>query len=428
MEIEKTFSRLLDLGNEWKIAGASFEEEARMFLIRVEETEALWAGESLRQGGSVTCYDHVEPLRWRHLNVFNCECVIECRLPRGKRVDGAVYRVTPPWEGKNKHFTKEFEAFALTLMREMPVSRAGEILGEWDMRLWKMLHRHVEAGRSQVSMAKVRSVGVDEMNRRKGHHYATVFADMEERKVLFATPGKDAETWKEFGKDLEAHGGNAEKVEEVSMDMSKAYIKGAGEQCPQASIVFDKFHVVAHANDGVNQVRKLELKQGPPENRKQVEGTIWLFRKNPENWNDTDWERYDRIDLESLRTGQAYSMRMALQDIYQKAPGKSAARRRFKSWITWVRKASSRAKDGLLMPMRRVADMVESHLDGIVAHWERKTTNAYMEGLNSVFSAVKRKARGYRTEFYMINMLYFVASKLPIPMATYGGQPLRIAH
>jgi hypothetical protein len=45
--------------------------------------------------------------------------------------------VSPPWEGRGKHFTKEFEAFALTLMREMPVKKAGEILGETDQRLWR---------------------------------------------------------------------------------------------------------------------------------------------------------------------------------------------------------------------------------------------------------------------------------------------------
>ncbi|MEI8191930.1 MAG: ISL3 family transposase [candidate division NC10 bacterium] len=428
MEIEKTFSRLLELGEEWRMVGVHFEEAQRMFLLKVEETSGLWPAESLRAGGPVNCYDHVEPMRWRHLNVFNCECVIECRLPRGERADGTVYRVTPPWEGKNKHFTKEFEAFALALMREMPVNRAGEILGERDGRMWSMVHRHVEAARATVSMAEVRAVGVDEMSRRKGHHYVSVFADMEERKVLFATEGKDAETWKSFREDLEVHGGKAASIEEVSMDMSPAYIKGAGEQCPQASVVFDKFHVVFNANEAVNRVRKLERKKGTDQNRQQLEGTLWLFRKNPENWNDHDWERYDRIDLESLRTGQAYSMRLTLQNIYEKATSKIAARRRFKIWITWIRKAASRAKDGLLMPMCRLADMVERHLDGIVAYWDRRTTNAYMEALSSVFSAVKRKARGYRTSFYLINMLYFVAGKLPIPMASYSAQPLQVSH
>ena len=291
-----------------------------------------------------------------------------------------------------------------------------------------MVHRHVEAARATVSMADVRAVGVDEMSRRKGHHYVSVFADMEKRKVLFATEGKDAETWQGFREDLEVHGGKAASIEEVSMDMSPAYIKGVREQCPQASVVFDKFHVVFNANEAVNRVRKLERKKGTDQNRQQLEGTLWLFRKNPENWNDHDWERYDRIDLESLRTGQAYSMRLTLQNIYEKATSKIAARRRFKIWITWIRKAASRAKDGLLMPMCRLADMVERHLDGIVAYWDRRTTNAYMEALSSVFSAVKRKARGYRTSFYLINMLYFVAGKLPIPMASYSAQPLQVSH
>jgi len=428
MEIEEMFARLLDLGEEWRMVGVSFEEASKMFTMKVEETEKLWEGESLRQGSPVRCYDHVEPRKWRHLNVFGCECVIECRLPRGEKVDGTVYRVTPPWEGRNKHFTKEFEAFALALMREMPVSRAGEILGEWDKRMWTMLHGHVEAARAEISMVDVQAIGVDEMSRAKGHHYVTVFADMERHKVLFATPGKDSSTWNAWAVDLEDHGGKKSQIEEVSMDMSPAYIKGAREQCPGASVVFDKFHVVFNANQAVNKVRKLERKKGSAQQRDQVDGTMWLFRKNPENWNDKDWESYDRIDLENLRTGQAYSMRLSLQNIYEKAPGKIAARRRFKEWITWVRKAASRAKDGLLMPMHRLTDMIENHLDGIVAHWERKTTNAYLEALNSVFSAVKRKARGYRTAFYLINMLYFVAGKLPIPMANYNGQPINVTH
>ena len=54
-------------------------------------------------------------------------------------------------------------------------------------------------------------------------------------------------------------------------------------------------------------------------------------------------------------------------------------------------------------------------MEGILAHWTRGLTTAFMEGLNSLFSAVKRKARGYRTVEYMTAMLYFVAGKLTLP-------------
>jgi transposase len=59
--------------------------------------------------------------------------------------------------------------------------------------------------------------------------------------------------------------------------------------------------------------------------------------------------------------------------------------------------------------------MVERHLEGILAHWREGLTTAFMEGLNSLFSATKRRARGYRNPVYMIAMLYFVAGKLAIP-------------
>ena len=65
--------------------------------------------------------------------------------------------------------------------------------------------------------------------------------------------------------------------------------------------------------------------------------------------------------------------------------------------------------------MVKVARMVEDHLAGIVAHWKWGLTNAFLEGLNSVFSATKRKARGYRSTTHFITMLYFIAGKLRLP-------------
>jgi transposase len=62
-----------------------------------------------------------------------------------------------------------------------------------------------------------------------------------------------------------------------------------------------------------------------------------------------------------------------------------------------------------------MADLMEQHLAGILAHWKWGLTKAFMEGLNSVFSATKRKARGYPSTTYLITMLYFTACKLRFP-------------
>ena len=46
---------------------------------------------------------------------------------------------------------------------------------------------------------------------------------------------------------------------------------------------------------------------------------------------------------------------------------------------------------------------------------DSRITNAFMKGLNSVFSAVKRKARGFRSVDHLIALRYFTAAHLNIP-------------
>jgi transposase len=413
MTPEQTFGQLLGLGKSWKVVESRFEPESSTFFLKVEETPELWPEESARAGTPVTCHDHVEPMQWRHLNVFNKECVIVCSLPRGRRGDdGKVYRVTPPWEGRSKHFTQEFEAFALTLMREMPVKRAGQILGESDSRMWRMLFAHVKAAHARLSFDNVVWVGADEMNRRKGHNYLTVFADLLAKRVLFATPGKDASVWEAFAAELLRHNGHPKAIRRVAIDMSAAYTKGVASNLGNAQVVYDKFHVIQNVVEACDQVRKAESRSDAGK-RELLERTRWMWLKNRANWTEKETHKWESMSLERCVTGMAYEMRLVLQGIYQ-WKDVEVAKKLFGNWCAWV-KAMREQTGELLEPMARAARMIEGHLEGILAHWTQGLTTAYMEGLNSLFSAVKRKARGYRTVEYMTSMLYFVAGKLTLP-------------
>lgn len=413
MTPEQTFGQLLGLGKSWNVVESRFEAESSTFFLKVEETPELWPEESARAGIPVVCHDHVEPMQWRHLNVFNKECVIVCALPRGRRGDDSkVYRVTPPWEGRSKHFTQEFEAFALTLMREMPVKRAGQILGESDTRMWRMLFAHVKAAHARLSFDNVVWVGGDEMNRRKGHNYLTVFADLLTKRVLFATPGKDASVWEAFAAELLRHNGHPKAIQYVAIDMSPAYIKGVSDNLGNAQVVYDKFHVIQNVVEACDRVRKVESRSNAGK-RDLLERTRWMWLKNRVNWTEKEAQKWESMALERCVTGMAYEMRLVLQGIYQwKDVGE--ARKLFGNWCAWVQAMRERTGE-LLEPMARAARMIEGHLAGILAHWTQGLTTAFMEGLNSLFSAVKRKARGYRSVEYMTTMLYFVAGKLTLP-------------
>jgi transposase len=417
MTPEKMFHELLGLGQNWEVEESQFEREQSKVILKIREKEVLWERERCpKDGGRVKCYDHRGDMSiWRHLNVFQHECEIHCHLPRGKcHQCGHVYTVRPPWEGLSFHFTKEFEAYALLLMREMPVAKVAEVVKATDKRLWRMLLKHVEKAYAEADFGNVCCVGVDELNARKGHSYVTVFADLVARRVLFATEGKDKETWNRFVEALTEHNGHAHAITQASMDMSVAYRSGVAETCRNAQVVFDKFHIIAHVNKAVDQVRKTEVRIGGKGVWDQLYKSQWLWRKNPENLTSKEQLRMQQMDLQALCTAKAYQMRLQLQDIY-KLPTASEARERLLAWCRWVRWTSRKHKPVLFAPMVKIAQMIQSHLPGILAHWKWRLTNAFMEGLNSVFQAVKRRARGYRSSTYLITVLYLVAGKLRLP-------------
>jgi transposase len=416
MTPEKLFHQMLGLGNEWQVSECRFEEDQGVFL-EIKESAGLF--QKLRCGhcgGALSCYDHTEVLEWRHLNVFEHRCHIRARLPRSRCAHcDEVRRVTPPWEGLSKHFTKCFEAYALLLAREMPVARVAALVEETDTRMWRLVRTHVQAARAAMDHSNVTCVAVDEMAVRKGHDYLSVFADLVARRVLFATPGKDAAVFQKFARDLGEHNGHPHAITHVSMDMSPAYRRGVAENCRNASIVFDKYHVIANVNWAVDQARRAE--SGGPA-RLTLRKTMWLWRKNPENLKAEEQARLRELNGQNLFTAKAYQMRLIIQDIYRD-PHAVSARQKFLDWCKVARQMAERAPTIMLACLRSAADMIERHLDGIMAHWRNGLTNAYMEGLNSVFSATKRKARGYRTTENLLTILYLVAGKLKLPHPTH---------
>lgn len=150
--------------------------------------------------------------------------------------------------------------------------------------------------------------------------------------------------------------------------------------------------------------------------------TLYAWRKNPKNLTDSQAEQLADLDVKHLATGQVYLVRLELRDIYQRTvkprkgappPGELAGLGARQMRALW--RGSGPAGEG--------PDTIEKHLEGILAHWTSGwLSTGYLEGLNSVFSAVKRKACGYRSREYMTAMLYFVAGKFNIPSLCSHGK------
>jgi len=370
---------------------------------------------NFRRGGRFPCSDcgaDGQPVHdtvkktWRHLNFFQYKCYIHLRTPRTKCPKCGERLWIPPWGRKQSGFTVLFEAFVMALAKEMPMSRIGELVGEQDTRVWRIVRHHVGKAYEKKEFSAVEKVGCDETSSRKGHNYVTVFADMDSGKVLFATEGKDSNTIKAFAEELPKHEAKAEQIKEVTIDMSPAFIAGTRDYLPNASVTFDKFHVIQSLNKAQDEVRRTEQKKNPLLKRSRY---IWL--KNPENLTRAQKKHMESLRFENLKTAKVYQMKLTFQDIYRTIKEPETAEEAIKKWLSWA--ARSRIE-----PIKAFAKMIKAHFAGILRYFTSRLTSGAMEGINSRIQEIKRRARGYRNINNFIAMIYLEAAGLDFALPT----------
>jgi transposase len=152
------------------------------------------------------------------------------------------------------------DSLIVLMAQHMTVTAIAEMIDEHDTRIWRVLEHYVLDARSQEDFSKVKSVGVDETSRAKGHKYVSVFIDLDKSKVVHVCEGKDASTIESFRTDLELHKGSSKNINNFCCDMSPAFISGIENNFPNASITFDKFHVMKIMNDAMIELGGLQLR------------------------------------------------------------------------------------------------------------------------------------------------------------------------
>ena len=336
---------------------------------------------------------------WRHLNFFQFKAYIHICVPRIKCTEHKVRQVGVPWARAGSGFTLLFDALLMQLMTVMPVKSVANIVGEHDTRLWRVLNHYVSEARKKENFSTVKNIGMDETSSKKGHNYVSIFADLDESKILFATEGKNADTVKAFVNDLKAHNGNAEQIENVSCDMSNSFIKGTEENLKNAKITFDKFHVMKMVNEALDKVRKMEQA-----NNEVLKNSRYAWLKNPENRTKTQNEIFSSLSKMNLDTVRAYNIKISIQGFWQ-ISDPEIAEQYLNKWYFW-------ATHSRLEPIKELAYSIKRHWNGILQYTKSGINNGILEGMNSLIQATKRKARGYRNTDNLINVIYLTLSRL----------------
>jgi transposase len=200
------------------------------------------------------------------------------------------------------------------------------------------------------------------------------------------------------------------------MDMSAAYTKGVGKSLPQAAISFDRFHVVALANEAMDAVRREEMRTQPAAvrealgstDRKVLKGLMWSMRKNPAGWSPKQTDVMHWLQRSNLKSTRVWRLKQALREVYAgalTANSEEQASIALSSWLSWARHCR-------LEPFKRLAKTLSERFDGVVRGMLNGRSNAYVEAMNGLLQQTKTAARDFRTVENFIAITYLRMSKL----------------
>lgn len=302
---------------------------------------------------------------------------------------------TLTWLAESGRFTKRFEGKVGRMARQMPLTEVAQFNQiSWD-QAWRMELQYMrELIQRHPPACKIRVIGVDEISIRKGHTYRVVVADLDaQRPIWIGGTGRTKEDLDQFFAEIGTQ--RSKTIELAVMDMWKAFRNSTSEHAPQARVVFDKFHVLRHLSNALDEIRRQEYKRVNDKERTYIKGQRYTLLSHKANL-DTQGRRSLKLLLKAnKRLHKAYLLKESFGQLWDYSYHASA-RKFFENWKAQLRWQK-------LEPFEKFAAMIEKHWEGIVSycHPDNKVSLGFMEGLNNKIRVIQRRAYGIRSDEYL---------------------------
>jgi len=304
-----------------------------------------------------------------------------------QRVTHALFRAVAilarklDWASVAAHFRLNWKTVAAVV--------EGAVLWGLAHRPWKPLHL----------------VGLDEVSRRKGQQYLTLVYDLERGRVVWVGKDRDEATLQRFFAWLGKR--RARAIQVVCCDMWRPYLAAVRTAVPQATVVFDRFHLTQHCNQAVDEVRRATWRQLQGRERVEFKRTRFLWLANPENLTREKRTRLSGLLRLNSPVVKGYLLKEDLRRFWDY---------RYTAWAAaHLRQWLWRASHSRLAPFQELAAMIRTHLDGVLAWTRIRVTNGALEGMNNKVKAISHRAFGYRTTWTYIANIYHCCARLPLP-------------
>jgi transposase len=310
------------------------------------------------------------------------------------RCCGKVKREKLDFLADNPLYTKRFAWFVGRRCRQSTVQDVAKELNlDWHtVKELDKQYMRIQLARAGTPGPKV--IGIDEISIRKGHSYRIVVSDLiRGRPIWFGGADRSEASMNQFYEWLGPK--KSAGIRLAVMDMWKPFRNATSKSAPQAAILFDKFHVMRHLGEALDQVRRAEYARLEGKERRYIKGQKYTLLSRKENLTLKGRQALKTLLAANKRLNTAYLLKESFGQLwsYQR---EGWARRFFDNWrnaLKWQR----------LKPYEKFAEMIDRHWDGIAAYCrpENKVSLGFVEGLNNKIRVIQRRAYGLRDEEYL---------------------------
>ena len=305
----------------------------------------------------------------------------------------------------NPLYTKRFAHYVGRRCRQATIKDiARELNLDWDT-VKTLEKQYMRAQLARAGKPGPKAIGIDEISIRKGDTYRIVVSDLiRGRPIWFGGTDRSEASMAQFYDWLGEN--KAKHIRLAVMDMWKPFRTVTNERAPQAAILFDKFHVLRHLGEALDQVRKTEYARLTGKERRYIKGQKYTLLSHRENLTLDGRKALKTLLAANQRLNTAYLLKESFGSLWS-YEREGWARRFFENWrasLRWQR----------LKPYEKFADMIDRHWDGIAAYCrpENKVSLGFVEGLNNKIRVIQRRAYGLRDEEYL--RLKILTCMLPV--------------
>ena len=298
------------------------------------------------------------------------------------------------WLAQNPRYSQRFAQQVGTLCRDMSNKAVARLLHLHEHTVKDLDMQYMRAWLAKTPQPAPQVIGVDELSIKKGHTYRIVVSDLERGRPIWV--GGTGRTEADLDRFFLALGPQkTARIRLAVMDMWKAFRNSVQTHAPQAQILFDKFHILRHLADAMDQVRRAEYKRVAAKDRAFIKGQRYTLLSHRANLTLAGRRSLQKLLRANKRLATAYLLKEEFGQLWAYRR-EGWARQFFTRWqeqLKWQR----------LRPFEKFAALIERHWEGIAAYCtpRNKVKLGFVEGLNNKIRVIQRRAYGYRDEEYL---------------------------